>query len=233
MPDFFELTGALPYEPLVQARTPLPDSQIAELGDPYAAGDRIEYFSRSHAIDVTRTQIDPTWRAFEIARFQVGDRRSGVVEQIGVSIDDVWAWEDLGGQLNYQKVLNYGPQNGNRPTLDHLDHPNPAIGQLQWKFSIQAQNLGSNNNQPLLIFGSAAQQGSGQDEPWADLWSASDLAWGQHHKRVMPSASLMRLIIWLRGPVNAYSVRVGGRLAGFTQSAGTLPTALRNVITRH
>jgi len=232
MPDFLELSGALPYEPTIDWHDPPPESELPRLADPYEAGDRVQWVSRAHAIETKPLAIDGTWRAWEIARFQVSSRRVGVVEQIGVSIDDVWAWDDPGtGQL--QKIFSYGPQNGSRPTKSFLAHPNPLIGSLEWRFSVQGQNLGSNNPNPAIIVGSNAQQGSYQDEPWADLWSGSDLEWGQNHQRVMPSSSVLLLICWLRGPEGYFTARVGGRLAGYTQGAGHSQAALNSAINRH
>lgn len=231
MPDFVELTGGLPFSPTVPWSGPVLDTRTHATNLPAEAADRIEWVARSHVAEIPNNQIATQWRAWEIARFQSNDRSVGIIEQIAIAIDDVWAW-DVENE-SFVQVYNYGPQNGTRPTRRGLVHPNPLIAPLQWRFSLQAVNSSVNNNQPPLIVGSSAQQGLFVDQQWDDLFSGSDLEWGQNHQRVVPSATCVRLLAWFSGPTNYYSITVGGRLAGYSQGAITTQSALRNAITRH
>lgn len=229
--DLQEINGAiLPTGPVLW-RDPVPESESAIKSDVFGAGERIEWVSRAHAQEIQFFQIDQQWRKWELARYQVPDRSVGVLEQIGVSIDDAWAWDTIEG-VGTVKVYNYGPQDGSRPTKTSLVHPNPAVDPLEWQFSIEGVNLGANNGQPPLVAGSTGQQGQHRDEPWSDLWSGSSLDWGQNHHRILASASVVRLLISLRGPVDRYSLRVGGRLAGYSQLNAQRGAALRSATVR-
>jgi hypothetical protein len=129
-------------------------------------------------------------------------------------------------------IYAYGPVVGQRPTLGGVRHPTPGTADLQWRFSLQVANMGANNGQPALVVAGTTIQGNHVDQPWSDMWSGSSIDWGQNAQRIVPSGTSARLLIWLSGPTSAYSMRVGGRLGGFTQNATAQKTALANAIRR-
>jgi hypothetical protein len=229
--DLEEINGAVVPAGPVLFRAPPIEGETSLKSDAFGAGERIEWVSRAHAQEINFFEIDGQWRKWELARYQVPDRSVGVLEQIGVALDDVWAWDLIEG-VGTVRVYDFGPQNGTRPTKTGLVHPNPAVDPLEWRFSIEGVNLAAVNRQPGVVAGSTAQQGQHRDEPWSDLWSGSATDWGQNHHRILASASVVRLLIWLRGPQDRYSLRVGGRLAGYSQLNAQRGAALRSATVR-
>lgn len=213
---------------------PLRDGELVSLdatGDPGYAPDAIDWRASFNAIDAS-SQIVETWRYWELSRLLVDPASVLVLEQIATSIDSIDALDDDGFPM-----FSYGPQNGARPTAGSVTHPTPAPGffsfsRLEWQFRLTTINMGSNGQTPPLAVAAQEQQGRDLVDPWGNCSQGSDLVWGSHMQRVIPGEMLVRLFVGLRAPSGLFRARIGGRIAGFSQSASSSARALASVTTR-
>ncbi len=199
---------------------------VAATREPGFAADAVDWQASFGAVDAAAA-IRPYWQTWELSRVVVPSSSLGVIEQVATSIDSIEALDEDGFA-----IYSYGPQNGQRPTLGSVLHPTPGVGRLEWQFRVTLVNMGPNSQTPLPIVAGPEQQGRDLVDPFGNCSQGSDLVWGGQQQRVIASEALVRLFVMLRGPTGRFRARIGGRLAGFTQSAGDTARALANATRR-
>lgn len=189
--------------------------------------ERIQWFDAFNRIELSASDITPTWRAWEIARFVIPSNFVGSIDKMPTSIDSVIALDGDGNPL-----YSYGPQNGQRATVESLLHPTPGVGRLEWRFRLTLINQGPTSDTPNRLAGSAAPLGLDIVEPWKHLSNGSDVVWAARQQIVCRAAALVRYFVEFRGPALRFTLQAGARLSGYVQSAGHMKSALLDVTRR-
>lgn len=202
--------------------------------NPAAASETLQAFDVQRCVTVTEDQIVPTGVAFELVRFDaVPGAAVGVVERLPSIFESVEAVDDQG-----VAIFSFGELNGENPCLSELVHPTPGIGSLTWRFSVtltQRPFLLAGGQLPTPYLGPLAPeqiQGGELLPSWADARNGTAVRWPDRRQLITPPRVMVRYWVTLFGPQNAFRLRVGGRLGGYTQTGGRRGSAVAAATTR-
>jgi len=191
--------------------------------------ERIRYWDELRCVDLPPQRLVTTGTAFELVRVHLQKFGTGVVERISTIFDDVTALDGEGVPL-----FSFGPLPGNQPCILPLAHPDPAAGVLAVQFRLVVSelpdfSLGITAGVPPYqgpLPPAAIPSDENLRPPWSELRQGYDVLWSDLLQHVVGVDCLVRLWIIVFAQPNRWALRVGGRLAGYWNSAGRLGVAL-------
>lgn len=200
-------------------------NEFEQYDAPAAAAEVIHEFDRQRSIPNLESSIVPTGAAFELTRFDLPTASVGVLEYFPTCIT-VEALDDVGAP-----IFSYSGLNGERPCLNRLVHPDPAVTvPLTWEWRIKVtHNPGLTEDVEDLLFGIPPGAIPGDDivEPWNDMRNGNQAQSPQRRQLPVLPRMIVRFFVVLSGPTSRFRVEVGGRLGGYWQVAGRRGAAVR------
>ena len=196
---------------------------------PANSAERIRYFDEFVCSDIPPDQITTTGTAFELTRVHLQKYGTGVISRIAIVFDDVTALDAAGDPL-----FQFGPLDGQRPCRWPLVSPDPAGGTLAVEFRLLATEVPSfsvnpTGGFPVRAFGipvSSIPADRQIRQPWTDMRMGYITRWADLLQYVSGENILARLFVTFVGLPNRWRIRIGGRLGGFWNSAGSRGVAL-------
>lgn len=176
--------------------------------------ERVRWTDSFNKVSVS-SAIDANWRAWEVSRVHVPFNHVGVLEKYPTSIDQVIALDTQGNP-----IYSFGPQNGAHATRYSVLHPTQGVGSLEWMWRITVTSEGHNAPYLERLVASLANLGRDVVEPWQHQSNGSELNWAHEQQVIVPSASVVRMFVCFRGPVDRFAIVAGGRLSGYVQQGG-------------
>lgn len=184
---------------------------------PWNAPDAMHRFDRFSCQTIEPAELVPGGFGVELARVRWAAYSSGLLQRIGLYVQ-ADALDD-GGEPIATFYLD-----GSNPCGLPLTHPDPQGGALGMQFRVVHQGRASLGQTDPPWFRGAEVLLPCQKmplTPWEDMRYGWVGEWPHHHNIVLGESSLTRLFASARGTSGRWQVRVGGRLAGFWQLAGT------------
>jgi hypothetical protein len=203
---------------------------------PFSSSETVRMFDVQRCVDVSAALITPTVGvAYELAHLRTPAGSVLIIEDLPTIFESVEALDNGGVPFH-----SYGSLNGESLCLNELVHPDPLVTvPLTWRFHLTWSDDPSSNapsNQPdmtylgpilpLEIFGQHITP------PWRDCRMGGQNVWAERKQFLAPASCVVRYWVELRGPTNAFQVRVGARIGGFLQLGGRKGSALASVLTR-
>lgn len=196
---------------------------------PESASERVRAFDVQRCFDIDEALVIPTGVTFEIIHQHSLESGIGILERLPI-VFEVDALDDAG-----IPIFTYGQLNGERPCIDALVHPNPAVGALTWQYRLTMSAQTGVGRSGLAYIGPAtpsAVRGNDRLSPWSDLrYGHLDQAPG-FAQVLIANQSVLRLWVTFFGPTDRYRIRIGARMSGFLQLAGRRGSAIEAATTR-
>jgi len=199
---------------------------VNEDDKPYATNEALQWFDEARCIGVDQDEITTDGRAWELARVLVHRFNLVNVERIGFRASVTALDEDQEPQATF--ILD-----GEDPCAVPIVHPDPAVpNPLGFRFLLAVQRIPSSGNgvlPPLLVGAPTNQLPS--DSPmlsYPDLRFGWREGWPNLNQFTDGGRCLVRFILTLQGDPDRWTVRMMGRLSGFTQQPGRTDAALGN-----
>lgn len=195
---------------------------------PAAASEKVRVFDRQRCTSNSGSvdPIVPTGATFELIRYDIPSQAVGILNRIPTVLEVEATDQGV-------PIFTYGGLNGERPCLDELRHPDPAVTlPLTWLWRVT-----TTDNGPGQPYQGPIRPGDvfGDDliEPWRDLRNGHGNRWPDHLHYVMHPRKTLHYWVTLFGPTNRFRVTVGGRFGGYWQTAGRRGAAIRAATERY
>jgi len=228
--DWLQLWGTEYVDPREGSVPQVPDlGEFARFTSPYSSPERLEMFD----VQRCRAELVPSelGLVYEMARIPAQNFATTVLERIVTTMPTVSALDDQGEPIF---TWTSSTLDGQDPCLRLLEHPADGAGVLEWRWRVTARGLPW-QGAPIAVYPVVAPwQVPGVDvvPPWDDMRRGSSRRWGDRQQTVVQGPMLVSLWLELRGLPDRWLVHAGGRLAGWSQSAGRMGAALRSATER-
>jgi hypothetical protein len=200
-----------------------------KLRNPIQSPERVRWIDALRCVAVDEGEIGAAGLCVEIVRVRIPEFAIAVIERLPLRVQVEALGED--GAV----VYTYPAIDGSDPCLSRIQHPDPTVAPLTWRWSLTVEGArnGVAEIQPPTL--GITPSGEHLIEPWDDarFGDAPGMISAYQMKILAQGAARARLWIVLTGPASRYAVRVTGRITGHTIAAGSLGAALHDATTRH
>lgn len=198
--------------------------------NPYATQETIQWVDDGRCIDVDADQIALDGRVWDLARIQVPRYNLVSMEAIG--------FRAIATALNeLQQPIASFVLDGDNPCSIPITHPDGAVANpLGFSFSVLLERIPSDSDgsiSPFLVGAIPNLVPSASPIAiWNDLRYGWQHSWPTINQYLEGGRSIVRYLVTITGDPNRWTVRMFGRLSGYTQAPGRRDGAVRNAICR-
>lgn len=218
------------WQPPEAAREALQVPDAVATDHPSATNERLDWFDVAECIDVASNQIALGGTAWELGRWVVQRYNLLTLERIGFRASVTALDED--GEPLATTILD-----GEDPCAVPIVHPDPAVANpLAFRFLVQVVRvpLSGDGILPPLLRASAPNliPSSSPVIQYPDLRFGWREGWPHLNQFVGGGRSLLRYILTIDGDPDRWSLRMMGRISGYTQQPGRTDAAHQNAVHR-